>query len=578
MALTYFFITHSLNNFSMNKKMLVFLLPLFVFFACSKPKEEQLSPKLIFSTENLSLESVKEGEISNVKTFTIKGQAISKDVEVNAPTNVEISSNSTTFSNKLTLLAKEIASEKVIYVRYNAKSGGFGMIKTEITFSCAEISPDNMVAVAIEIIEVPKPTIIFSPNTEITDFKSEENGSSAAKTVNVSGKLLSGNVNLVASEGYVISSNNVSFFGSLTLKGEELNVASKPIYVKFKPTEGFVGVKSGSISAEAAGAVKQILTLSGTAIALETFSYFTFNRQRLAFGGGFEQSATQIFDLHTNVSKISKVYMYVRLKCPSGGCNAWDVYANVLVKDPKTNEFLEIGRYITPYGIDNSKIANGFRIDVTDFKSLLQGKTELKAYIETWGSDGWLLSVDFDYVQGLPDYAYTAISRVMQYNKNSLEGVPYGESTAAFDLTKTIKIPANAEKTTMRTIITGWGHALPEDSDGRPCAEWCFRTHYAMINGAKTFPHEMKPIGCAKNKVSGQGGNWQPDRAGWCPGMEVPVRTDEFKTSMAGETLNYEYTFEPWINNGGNGRAFYAISSYIVVKSNTPIERPTVIE
>ena len=31
--------------------------------------------------------------------------------------------------------------------------------------------------------------------------------------------------------------------------------------------------------------------------------------------------------------------------------------------------------------------------------------------------------VEFDYVEGEPDYKYYQISRVVQYNKNSLEGV-----------------------------------------------------------------------------------------------------------------------------------------------------------
>ena len=38
----------------------------------------------------------------------------------------------------------------------------------------------------------------------------------------------------------------------------------------------------------------------------------------------------------------------------------------------------------------------------------------------------------------------------------------------------------------------------------------------------------MGPIGCGNNPISNQGGNWAPDRAGWCPGMVVPLRLDKF--------------------------------------------------
>ena len=159
---------------------------------------------------------------------------------------------------------------------------------------------------------------------------------------------------------------------------------------------------------------------------------------------------------------------------------------------------------------------------------MLTGNVELKAYIEVWGSDGWNLSVDFDYVIGEPDYINYQVSEIIQYNRNSLEGVVYGEDESKFDLIKTVSIGSDVESTHLRTIITGWGHATPNDPDGRPCAEWCYRTHNIKINNANTFQHYMGPIGCASNPVSPQNGNWEPDRAGWCPGMEVPLRINKF--------------------------------------------------
>ena len=46
------------------------------------------------------------------------------------------------------------------------------------------------------------------------------------------------------------------------------------------------------------------------------------------------------------------------------------------------------------------------------------------------------------------------------------------------------------------------------------------------------------------NPVSPQSGNWSPDRAGWCPGMAVPVRIDDFASSMSGASFNFEYDYE----------------------------------
>jgi hypothetical protein len=168
----------------------------------------------------------------------------------------------------------------------------------------------------------------------------------------------------------------------------------------------------------------------------------------------------------------------------------------------------------------------------------------------------------------------------MQYNKNSLEGVIYGEDQSEFDLDKTISFGDNIQSAHLRTIITGWGHATPADSDGRRCAEWCFRTHDIKINDANRFQHEMKGIGCSANPINNQAGNWSPDRAGWCPGMAVPLRLDNFDENLNDKTLKFEYAFQPWVNDlqtsAQNKHAYYAISTFVVLKSDQEI-KPAVV-
>lgn len=256
------------------------------------------------------------------------------------------------------------------------------------------------------------------------------------------------------------------------------------------------------------------------------------------------------------------------------------MYANIQAKDKATGEWYEIARYITPYGRSTSVLERGFEVDVTDFKSVLKGNTELRAFIEVWGADGWLVSVDFDYTFGTPDFKYYEVAPILQYNKNSLEGVPYGEAHN-FDLTKTIKIPSNSESTHIRTIISGWGHATPLEN-GRGCAEWCFRKHYVFIDNAQKFEHNLKAENCSANPIKNQQGNWQGNRAGWCPGAMVPVRIDYFTNNVSGTDLNFEYKFTEWTNNlqaaADNPHAYYALSNFVIVKSNTPISKPQILE
>ena len=46
---------------------------------------------------------------------------------------------------------------------------------------------------------------------------------------------------------------------------------------------------------------------------------------------------------------------------------------------------------------------------------------------------------------------------------------------------------------------------------------------------------------------------------------------------MFGTAFTFEYEFENWTDNGSNKEgAYYAISTFVVVKSNSPINKPTI--
>ncbi len=388
--------------------------------------------------------------------------------------------------------------------------------------------------------------------------------SSIPKVVIINTENTSSEITVTAPEGYEVSVNN-TFSNSITFQPE----VSNELYVRFVPQEpinynSFLQISSDEISNN----INVNLFGLGTPL---TFTYQAFNSQALGFGGGFNQSAYQTFNLHEDLTNIKEIKMFLQIDCPSTGCDDWDRFANIKVKDQVTQNWYEIGRYITPYWVGTQQLSRGLEFDVTDFKSLLSGPTELMIYIENWTAKADIISVEFDYVAGEPDYPYYAVSEIFNLHSNSISGIPYGVSHSV-DLDKSVQMPSNYESSHLRTIISGWGHATPNDSDGRPCAEWCFRTHDVKINGANTFQHNLSPIGCASNPVSNQSpGNWQPDRAGWCPGMAVPVRVDELDPSLNGALFTFEYDLEDWTSNGNGGNAFYAISTYVVIKSDSEI-------
>ena len=395
---------------------------------------------------------------------------------------------------------------------------------------------------------------------------------SESQVIIINAENTSSEINVSAPEGYEVSLDNSSFSQSFSFAPE----ISNEVYIRFTPAEAINYYSTLTISSnDISNNIN--LNLFGLGIPL-IHNYQAFQNQELGYGGGFSQSAIQMFSLHDDLSEIQQIKMYLQIDFPSTGCDDWDRFANVKVKDQATGNWYEIARYITPYWVGTQQLQRGLEFDVTDFKSFLKDNVELRIYIENWTTKADIVSIDFDYIVGTPDYENYEVAEVLSLHSNSISGVPYGV-THNLDLEKSIQIPSDSENIQFRTIISGWGHATPNDADGRPCAEWCFRTHDININGSYTFQHNLGPIGCSANPINNQNpGNWQPDRAGWCPGMAVPVRMNSLDTSYSGSTISFEYDFEDWTSDGNGGNAFYAISTYVIVKSNSEITTPIVTD
>lgn len=410
---------------------------------------------------------------------------------------------------------------------------------------------------------------ITFPNTEANDV-------SSTKFFTLQGENLSSEIVISVTDYFQLSLNDIDFSKTITISSDK-SINKTTIYVRFAPSKTITFDVNGTVNINNEQADDISFPIIGKAIRNGIINYLTFDKERVAFGGGYTQTSRKNFTLHDDLTNIESIKMYVKLTCPDVGCDQWDVFANVKITDPISGELYELGRFITPYWNDNSQLTRGFEFDVTDFKSILTGTVELRIRTECWNTKGYEVTVDFDYLEGIPDYPYYAVTRVFNYDNSSAAGVPYGIEHDK-DLTRTITIPSNAESTHLRTYINGWGEANPSDNDGRRCAEWCYRTHTIKINSTDTFNHYLGPLGCASNPVNNQSpGNWMPDRAGWCPGMVVPIRIDEFSTLMTGSSFNFEYTFEDWTNDETKD-SYYPISTFIVVKSNSVIIRPTVVD
>ena len=194
----------------------------------------------------------------------------------------------------------------------------------------------------------------------------------------------------------------------------------------------------------------------------------------------------------------------------------------------------ELGRYITPYGIQLD-MGEGWTwvYDVTDFAPLLLDSVELEC-----GNWQELLDLKFVFIEGEPARDVKRIENVWNgnWNLNSFD-----QNVTA----KTLQLNNDEAEIKLRTTVTGHGFG----NDNNNCGEFCYNTHSVRVNGTNQWQWEIMQD-CDRNPLFPQGGTWIYARAGWCPGM--PGTTKEFELTPfiqnVSVMVDYNIEYDPYGN------------------------------
>jgi len=178
-------------------------------------------------------------------------------------------------------------------------------------------------------------------------------------------------------------------------------------------------------------------------------------------------------------------------------------------------EPIEIGRYITPYGIGFDLGSNGFTYvyDVTDYQQFLEGDVDFAAH-----NTQELIDVQFKFVVGTPPRDVIKIEKIWgNHGSHTYANLDNDVSLPSVD----IDLDANAEMFKIKTRLTGHGH-----NGSNNCCEWGNgqgRDHEILVDGVSRFTWEIwRENACGDNPNTSQGGTWPYAREGWCPGDIVP--------------------------------------------------------
>lgn len=219
----------------------------------------------------------------------------------------------------------------------------------------------------------------------------------------------------------------------------------------------------------------------------------------------------------------------------------------------------EIGRYITPYGI-NLSLGKGWTwvYDVTDYAQLLQDTVDLSS-----GNNQELIDLKFVFYKGEPSAEVVKLVQIWD------KGAPsYSYANLSNDKSlapKTLNLDPTASLFRVNTRITGHGHNS-NDGNFPHCCEWKDNTHYMYANGSLASSwHVWQTNDCAENGLFPQGGTWPGSREGWCPGDKVKDNSFDITSFVANNKVTLDYKIDPVpVSNLGMGGGNYVISMQLL--------------
>jgi hypothetical protein len=208
---------------------------------------------------------------------------------------------------------------------------------------------------------------------------------------------------------------------------------------------------------------------------------------------------------------------------------------------------VEIGRYITPYGIGFDLGPQGFTwiYDVTDYQKYLHGSVDLAAH-----NTQELIDLKFAFIEGIPARDVHDIQPVWKnwtsYNYADMANDVVLQATP-------VVLSDTSQNFKIRTRLTGHGQV----GDGA-CCEWQDKQHKIIIDGVERFSWSIWRDDCGKNPNIKQGGTWPYAREGWCPGDMVREFDHELTSYVTpGDTVMIDYDISDVPSNdlgqaGGN--------------------------
>jgi len=261
-----------------------------------------------------------------------------------------------------------------------------------------------------------------------------------------------------------------------------------------------------------------------------------------------EKGKKEVYDTIAHFPKNGewrKILMIQTIKCDAATkkdknpCGEWD-YAtatNIYATHGDSIEKFQINSFMTPYGNGLNLTDNGWEHvwDVTDYTSILKGDKRIEH-----GNNQELHDLKFLFIKGKPSRNVLEIenvwpSKMYQYEDLALNTILKNRKIALLK---------EGENFRLKARISGHGHYGPYN-----CCEWDEKMHTYRFS-EENFINWTVWKDCGHNPIYPQGGTWQFNRAGWCPGTATDTYNFEATEYIMNDSLSIDYQIEMFEENG----------------------------
>lgn len=284
-------------------------------------------PSIITSVSSLNAFTTSIGTPSAVQNFTVSGSDLSANLTVTAPSQYEVSLNSTSgFGSSVSFTPSAgVVSNGLVYVRYNPSVAGPHSGKIAAASSGA-VTQNVLVNGSTSGTVSP---VITTSVSSLNAFSTQVGTPSTAQLYTVIGTDLNGLLVVSAPADFQVSLTSASGFGgSVYFNPTAGKVNNGTVYVRYNPTTA--GNHSGKVDNVSSGATTVSVSVSGTATipagpavtATNISSSFT---TQIGTPSAAQAMAVSGSNLTGNVSVVSPTNFEVSLSAGSGFTNSLSI-------------------------------------------------------------------------------------------------------------------------------------------------------------------------------------------------------------------------------------------------------------